>query len=117
MKSSVKRAKPVTKFAAKAATKKSALKAAAKAVPTQPVSSPKVVSPILRDSFTLPTADQELLKRCTLDAVKSGRDSRKKREIVRATLRHFASPTSAMRRMELNQLDQVETGRRKKKEQ
>ena len=110
MKSTVKRAKPVTKFAAKAATKKSAVKAAAKAVLTQPVSSPKVVSPILRDSFTLPTADQELLKRCNLEAMKSGRDSRKKREIVCATLRHFASLTSATRRMELNQFDQVKSG-------
>ena len=75
---------------------------------------PKAVSPIMRDSFTMTTADQELLKKCKLDAIKSGRDSTKKSEVVRAALRHFASLAPATQLMELNQLDPVKTGRPKK---
>ncbi len=107
--------KPVAKPAVKAAiTSKVAAKPAVKAVTTKPVSLPKAVSPIMRDSFTMTTADQELLKKCKLDAIKSGRDSTKKSEVVRAALRHFASLAPATQLMELNQLDPVKTGRPKK---
>ena len=75
----------------------------------------KAVSPIVRDSFTMTTADQELLKQCKRDAVTSGRDSTKKSEIVRAALRHFASLAASTQLMELNGLDPVKTGRPKKK--
>ncbi len=68
----------------------------------------------MRDSFTMTTADQELLKKCKLDAIKSGRDSTKKSEVVRAALRHFAALAPATQLMELNQLDPVKTGRPKK---
>ena len=131
MNSTVKLAKPVAKVTAKAAAKPAAKvttrkpvakptvntvvgKPAVKAVTTKPVSAPKAVSPIMRDSFTMTTADQELLKKCKLDAIKAGRDSTKKSEVVRAALRHFASLAPATRLMELNQLDQVKTGRPKK---
>ena len=137
MNSTVKLAKPVTKVAAKSVTKLAAkvttrqpvlkpavvktvttrkvvAKPTTKAVVTQPVSAPKAVSPIMRDSFTMTTADQALLKTCKLDAIKAGRDSTKKSEIVRAALRHFASLAPATRLIELNQLDQVKTGRPKK---
>ncbi len=132
MNSSVKLAKPVTKVAAKPITKpiakvparklatkavvakKVTTKPATKAVTTKPVSAPKGVSPIVRDSFTMTTADQELLKKCKLDAINSGRDSTKKSEVVRAALRHFASLAPATQLMELNQLDPVKTGRPKK---
>ncbi len=107
--------KPVAKPAVKAAiASKVVAKPAAKAVTTKPVSAPKAVSPIMRDSFTMTTADQELLKKCKLDAIKSGRDSTKKSEVVRAALRHFASLAPATQLMELNQLDPVKTGRPKK---
>ena len=132
MNSTVKLAKPVTTVTVKASTKpaaktvsrKPAVKAviaskvvakpAVKAVTTKPVSMPKAVSPIMRDSFTMTTADQELLKKCKADAIKSGRDSTKKSEVVRAALRHFASLAPATQLMELNQLDPVKTGRPKK---
>ncbi len=136
MKSTVKLAKPLTKVAAKASAKpaakatarkpvtKPAIKTAVastvvakpggRAVTTKPVSTPKAVSPIMRDSFTMTTADQELLKKCKLDAIKAGRDSTKKSEIVRAALRHFAALAAATQLMELNLLDPVKTGRPKK---
>ena len=131
MNSTVKLAEPVAKVTAKAAAKPAATvttrkpvakptvntvvgKPAVKAVTTKPVSAPKAVSPIMRDSFTMTTADQELLKKCKLDAIKAGRDSTKKSEVVRAALRHFASLAPATRLIELNQLDQVKTGRPKK---
>ena len=136
MKSTVKLAKPMTKVAAKLSTKpaekvatrkpfvKPAVKAVVtgrvvakptvKAVTTKAISTPNVVSPIMRDSFTMTTADQELLKKCKLDAIKAGRDSTKKSEVVRAALRHFASLAPATQLMELNGLDPVKTGRPKK---
>ena len=135
MNPTVKLSKPATKVAAKAATKPAAkvaarkpvaksavktvvaskvvVKPVAKAVTTKPVSASKAVSPIMRDSFTMTTADQELLKKCKFDAIKSGRDSTKKSEVVRAALRHFASLAPAAQLMELNQLDPVKTGRPK----
>lgn len=132
MNSNVKLAKPAAKPAVKTSNKpvtkaptrkpviktviakKVAAKPALKAVTTKPVSAPKAVSPIMRDSFTMTTADQELLKNCKLDAIKAGRDSTKKSEVVRAALRHFASLAPATRLMELNALDPVKTGRPKK---
>ncbi len=75
----------------------------------------KAVSPIVRDSFTMTTADQELLKKCKRDAIASGRDSTKKSEVVRAALRHFASLSPSTQLMEINGLDPVKTGRPKKK--
>ena len=136
MKSTVKLAKPMTKVAAKLSAKpaakvatrkpfvKPAVKAVVtgrvvakptvKAVTTKPVSTPTAVSPIMRDSFTMTTADQELLKKCKLDAIKAGRDSTKKSEVVRAAVRHFASLAPATQLMELNGLDPVKTGRPKK---
>ena len=132
MNTTVKLAKPATKLAVKAinkpvakvparkpaiktvVAKKVPAKPAAKAVTTKPVIAPKAVSPIMRDSFTMTTADQELLKKCKLDAIRSGRDSTKKSEVVRAALRHFASLAPATQLMELNQLDPVKTGRPKK---
>lgn len=132
MNSTVKIAKPVTKVAARASPKpaakvtarkpvaKSAVKTvvakpAVKAATTKPVSAPKAVSPIMRDSFTMTTADQELLKKCKRDAITAGRDSTKKSEIVRAALRHFASLSPSTQLMEINGLDPVKTGRPKKK--
>ena len=117
-------AKPITKPAAKVPARKPVVKAvvankvaartAVKAITTKPVSAPKAVSPIVRDSFTMTTADQELLKKCKLDAINSGRDSTKKSEVVRAALRHFASLAPTTQLMELNGLDPVKTGRPKK---
>ena len=95
--------------------KKVAAKPAVKAITTKPVSAPKAVSPIMRDSFTMTTADQELLKKCKRDAITSGRDSTKKSEIVRAALRHFASLSPSTQLMEINGLDPVKTGRPKKR--
>lgn len=107
--------KPVAKPVVKASiSSKAVVKPTVKSITTKPVSAPKAVSPIMRDSFTMTTADQELLKKCKLDAIKSGRDSTKKSEVVRAALRHFASLAPATQLMELNQLDPVKTGRPKK---
>ena len=128
-------AKPIAKVVARkaAATKAPAVKpvkvvapvdtaAPTKSLPTRkPTASvtakiaPKAVSPIVRDSFTMTTADQELLKKCKRDAITAGRDSTKKSEIVRAALRHFASLSPSTQLMEINGLDAVKTGRPKKK--
>ncbi len=106
--------KVAAKVAAKPAVKPvTPQKQAALKSPTK--STAKAVSPIVRDSFTMTTADQELLKKCKRDAVTSGRDSTKKSEIVRAALRHFASLAASTQLMELNGLDPVKTGRPKKK--
>ena len=111
-------AKAAPKTAPKAATKSPA-KPAVKPALSQKRVAPKVevkaVSPIVRDSFTMTTADQELLKKCKRDAVTSGRDSTKKSEIIRAALRHFASLAASTQLMELNGLDPIKTGRPKKK--
>ena len=106
--------KPAAPVAAKAASKP-AIKSASSKKRAVPKSVAKAVSPIVRDSFTMTTADQELLKKCKRDAVTSGRDSTKKSEIVRAALRHFASLAASTQLMELNGLDPVKTGRPKKK--
>lgn len=115
----VKSVTPVAADAAPKAVAKVAAAPATKSTPTikhnTPKSTAKAVSPIVRDSFTMTAADQELLKKCKRDAVTSGRDSTKKSEIVRAALRHFASLAASTQLMELNSLDPVKTGRPKKK--
>jgi hypothetical protein len=116
------------KAAAKAPLKavvapKPAVKTAAKIAPsTQPVTAKiaaktpaKAANPIIRDSFTMTTADQELLKKCKRNAITAGRDSTKKSEIIRAALRHFAALSPSTQLMEINGLDTVKTGRPKKK--
>lgn len=121
--SAAKAAAPVASSAAPKVAAKVAAIPTVKSAPAQkrntpksaPKTVPKAVSPIVRDSFTMTTADQELLKKCKRDAVTSGRDSTKKSEIVRAALRHFASLAASTQLMELNSLDPVKTGRPKKK--
>ena len=116
------------KAAAKAPAKavvapKPAEKTAAKIAPgTQPVTAKiaaktpaKAANPIIRDSFTMTTADQELLKKYKRNAITAGRDSTKKSEIIRAALRHFAALSPATQLMKINGLDTVKTGRPKKK--
>jgi hypothetical protein len=117
------RATPSTREIAKTVAKKSAKAAATQSAAAQKISTPKIVvksvakaaSPIVRESFTMTAADQELLKRCKRDAITVGRDNTKKSEIVRAALRHFASLAASTQLMELNGLDPVKTGRPKKK--
>ena len=115
-------AKPAAPAAARGTPKVASKVAAKPAVNSAPSlkrnatkSAAKAVSPIVRDSFTMTTADQELLRKCKRDAVTSGRDTTKKSEIVRAALRHFASLAASTQLMELNGLDPVKTGRPKKK--
>ena len=111
-------AKTAPKAAPKAASKSPAKPAVKPALSQKRVATKvevKAISPIVRDSFTMTAADQELLKKCKRDAVTSGRDSTKKSEIVRAALRHFASLAASTQLMELNGLDPVKTGRPKKK--
>ena len=92
----------------RAVVKTTAVKAAAKSVA-------KAVGPIMRDSFTMTVADQELLKKCKRDAIVVGREGTKKSEIVRAALRRFASLAASTQLMALNGLDPVKTGRPKRK--
>jgi predicted ThiF/HesA family dinucleotide-utilizing enzyme len=117
------RATPSTREIAKTVAKKSAKAVATQSAAAQKISAPKVAvksvakaaSPIVRESFTMTAADQELLKKCKRDAIAVGRDNTKKSEIVRAALRHFASLAASTQLMELNGLDPVKTGRPKKK--
>ena len=106
--------RPVVAPAAKAAPTPAKVKTPQSKLAARKPATPKAVSPIVRESFTMTTADQELLKTCKKDALQSGRDSTKKSEIVRAALRHFASLNASTRLMEINGLDPVKTGRPKK---
>lgn len=90
-------------------------KAIAKKAPVTKTAAVKETNAVVRDSFTMTSADHELLKVCKRDAVAAGRDSTKKSEIVRAALKHFAQLPAAARLVELNNLWPIKTGRPNKK--
>ena len=90
-------------------------KAIAKKAPVTKTAAVKETNVVVRDSFTMTSADHELLKVCKRDAVAAGRDSTKKSEIVRAALKHFAQMPAAARLVELNNLWPIKTGRPNKK--
>ncbi len=88
------RVSPVAKpVAAQKPAKKPAASIPKKAAPpAQPPKKPAAATlekvKLVRDSFTLPEVDHELIKRCKKAAVASGRET-KKSEVVRAAIQTF----------------------------
>ena len=110
-------AKPVAKPAAKPVVKPLA-KPVAKA-PTKAVE--KSLKPLLakkpklvRDSFTLPQADHDLIKQCKKIAVTSGRET-KKSEVIRAAMQSFAAMSQAQQLAAYTKLEPIAVGRPKAK--
>ncbi len=106
-------AKPVVKAVVKAAQKPAA-KAPAKSIkrvqPTKPavVKKPKLI----RDSFTMPQADHDLIKICKKTAIVSGRET-KKSEVVRAAIQCFAALSAAQQLAAYAKLQAIALGRPK----
>jgi hypothetical protein len=99
--------KPTTKPAVKAAVKP-VIKPAQKAAPTKPakIKKPKMV----RDSFTFPKAEYEVLNTLKLRAAKLGKPA-KKTEVLRAGLKAIASMTDAALLAALQAVPSLKTGR------
>ncbi len=91
-----------------------AKKVTAKVV-TKPAKPAAVKKPkLVRDSFTLPQADHDLIKQCKKTAVASGRET-KKSEVVRAAIQNFASLSGAAQLAAYNKLQTITLGRPKAK--
>ena len=98
-------AKPLAKPVAKAPTK-----AVEKSLKPLPAKKPKLV----RDSFTLPQADHDLIKQCKKIAVTSGRET-KKSEVIRAAMQSFAAMSQAQQLAAYTKLEPIAVGRPKAK--
>lgn len=110
-------AKPVAKPAAKPVVKplakpvaKAPTKAVEKSLKPLPAKKPKLV----RDSFTLPQADHDLIKQCKKIAVTSGRET-KKSEVIRAAMQSFAAMSQAQQLAAYTKLEPIAVGRPKAK--
>jgi len=104
---------PVKKVAAKV-TAKVTPKASITAVKTTKAIEAKV-SKVVRDSFTMTTADHDLLKGFKKEAAAAGRISTKKSEVVRAALQQFATLSVAARAAAIGAVPPVKIGRPKQK--
>lgn len=103
--------KPVAKSAAKPVAKALSVKAPSK--PAKPVKPAVVKKPkLVRDSFTMPQADQDLIKLCKKTAVVSGRET-KKSEVVRAAIQCFAALSAAQQLAAYAKLQAIALGRPK----
>lgn len=83
----------------------------AKAADTSP---PSKKTKLVRDSFTLPEADHDLIKECKKIAVAQGRET-KKSEVLRAAIRRFATLAHAEQLKAYAELAPVSVGRPKKR--
>ncbi len=115
---SVKARKPAvaSKSAAKPPAKTMPAKAPAKsAKPSKPVKPAMVKKPkLVRDSFTMPQADHDLIKLCKKTAVSSGRET-KKSEVVRAAIQNFAALSGDQQLAAYAKLQAIALGRPKAK--
>ena len=68
---------------------------------------------VVRDSFTMPQADYELIAVLKQKALKAGLHV-KKSELLRASLQAFAKLTAAQLKRALSGLEKIKTGRPKK---
>jgi hypothetical protein len=75
-------------------------------------SQPKVK--LVRDSFTLPEVDHDLIKQCKKAAIVSGRET-KKSEVVRAAIRAFSELSTAQQLAAYAKLQSIAVGRPKSK--
>jgi hypothetical protein len=67
---------------------------------------------LVRDSFTLPEADHELIKKCKKSAITSGRET-KKSEVVRAAIQSFSQLSLGDQLKIYNALQPIAVGRPK----
>lgn len=110
----VKAAAPAAKKAAQSpgaqaeASKASQAAKASKVAKSGGEKKPKLV----RDSFTLPQADHELIKQCKKVALASGRET-KKSEVVRAAIQSFAALPVARQIAAYGKLQAIALGRPK----
>ncbi len=104
--------KPATKPPAKTMPAKAPAQSAKPSKPAKPavVKKPKLV----RDSFTMPLADHDLIKLCKKTAVASGRET-KKSEVVRAAIQNFAALSTAQQLAAYAKLQAIALGRPKAK--
>jgi hypothetical protein len=85
-------AKPSARVAVKGALQKNTKNTTA-VKPAKPPKPPVVALPkvkLVRDSFTLPESDHDLIKQCKKTAIAAGRET-KKSEVVRAAIRAFCA--------------------------
>ena len=108
-------AKPLTATKVKASPKpavkaaeKPVVKSAQKPAPTKPAKSKK--PKMVRDSFTFPKAEYEVLDTLKLRAAKLGKPA-KKTEVLRAGLKAIASMTDAALLAALQAVPSLKTGR------
>lgn len=111
------KAKPAAP-ASKKSAQSTASKAAARQTP-QTAKAPKAAKPasekkpkLVRDSFTLPQADHELIKQCKKTALAAGRET-KKSEVVRAAIQSFAALPAARQIAAYGKLQAIALGRPK----
>jgi hypothetical protein len=104
---------PVNKVAAKV-TANVTPKASITAAKTTKAIEAKV-SKVVRDSFTMTTADHDLLKGFKKEAAAAGRINTKKSEVVRAALQQFATLSVAARAAAIGAVPPVKIGRPKQK--
>jgi hypothetical protein len=104
--------KPTAKPPAKTMRVKAPAQSAKPSKPAKPavVKKPKLV----RDSFTLPQADHDLIKLCKKTAVSAGRET-KKSEVVRAAIQNFAALSGAQQLAAYAKLQAIALGRPKAK--
>jgi hypothetical protein len=69
---------------------------------------------LVRDSFTLPESDHDLIKQCKKAAIASGRET-KKSEVVRAAIRVFSALSTAKQIETYATLQSIAVGRPKAK--
>jgi hypothetical protein len=98
------KAMPVKKAPVKDAAKK------AKPAKKEVTKKPKLV----RDSFTLPQADHDLIKQCKKTALAAGRET-KKSEVLRAAIQSFAALSAAQQLAAYGKLQAIAVGRPKSK--
>ncbi len=113
------KAKPAAKAVAKVATKaptKSVAKPTLNAAVAKPIVATQQVAKqkLVRDSFTLPETDHDLIKQCKKAAVVSGRET-KKSEVVRAAIHVFSRMPIAAQLSAYASLQTIVVGRPKSK--
>jgi hypothetical protein len=107
--------KRAAKPAAKAAQTTKATKASKSTKASKPAKAAEMKKPkLIRDSFTLPQADHDLIKLCKKTALAAGRDT-KKSEVVRAAIQSFASLSHAAQLAAYAKLQAIALGRPKAK--
>jgi hypothetical protein len=118
-------AKPTVKSKAKTMPRPAA-RPIQPATPAKPVVATSAVAPekqspknaakqkLVRDSFTLPESDHDLIKQCKKVAIAAGRET-KKSEVIRAAIRAFSSLPSTAQLAAYASLQSIAVGRPKVK--